>query len=118
MPWVYDQSSGEIRLNGQLVGSGYAGKGLGRDNPDMEHIRDTGPIPRGTYSIGAAYEHPILGPMVMNLDPVGHTAHGRDLFRIHGDNAINNASEGCIVLGPSIRKRISASNDRTLEVVR
>ena len=118
MTWEYDQSSGEIRQNGTRIGKGYAGTGSGRDNPDMEKIRYTGPIPRGEYSIGPAYSHPSLGPVVMNLDPIGHNAHGRTHFRIHGDNVSNDASEGCIILGPQVRKKISASADRKLEVVR
>lgn len=118
MAWEYDQSSGEIRLNGAYIGKGYAGTGAGRNNPDMEDVANTGPIPRGSYTIGPSYRHPVLGPVVMNLDPVGHNAHGRTHFRIHGDNATNDASEGCIVLPPGIRKKISASTDRKLEVVR
>ena len=80
MSWQYDQSSGELRLNGALMGKGYAGTGAGRDNPDMEDVAYVGPIPRGDYDIGPAYSHPSLGPVVMNLDPVGHTARGRTPF--------------------------------------
>jgi hypothetical protein len=54
----------------------------------------------------------------MNLDPVdGTNTFGRSLFRIHGDNARHDASEGCIILGPSIRKLIAASGDHDLEVM-
>lgn len=118
MAWEYDQSSGLIRLNGAFMGKGYAGTGAGRDNPDMEHVSYIGPIPRGTYDIGQPYTHPTLGPIVMNLDPVGHNARGRTLFRIHGDNSANDASEGCIILGRAIREKIAASSLRKLEVVR
>ena len=54
----------------------------------------------------------------MNLDPVGHNAHGRTHFRIHGNNASNDASEGCIVLPPAVRRLIAGSADNRLEVVR
>lgn len=118
MAWEYDQSSGVIRLNGAYMGQGYAGTGGGRDNPDMEDREDVGPIPRGTYDIGMSYRHSSLGPAVMNLDPVGHNAHGRTLFRIHGNNARDDASEGCIVLPPNVRRLIAGSADRRLEVVR
>ncbi|MGB3620770.1 MAG: tlde1 domain-containing protein [Ketobacter sp.] len=118
MSWEYDQSSGIIRLNGAYMGKGYAGKGMGRDNPDMEKVGFTGPIPRGTYEIGEPYTHPILGPIVMALEPVGHNAHGRTDFRIHGDNQTNDASEGCIVLPPIVRRKISESSVKKLEVVR
>jgi hypothetical protein len=35
---------------------------------------------------------------------------------IHGNNAQNNASQGCIILGPDIRQQISASGDHVLAV--
>ena len=84
----------------------------------MEGRGCEGPIPRGTYDIGASYRHSVLGPVVMNLDPVAHNARGRTHFRIHGDNASNDASEGCIVLPPNVRRLIEGSADRRLEVVR
>ncbi len=100
------------------MGQGYSGTGGGRDNPDMETRGFEGPIPRGTYDIGASRRHSSLGPEVMNLDPVGHMAHGRTDFRIHGNNAANDASEGCIVLPPNVRRLIAGSADKRLEVVR
>jgi hypothetical protein len=118
MAWEYDQSSGVIRLNGAYMGQGYAGTGGGRNNPDMEDRGFVGPIPRGTYDISTSYRHAVLGPVVMNLDPVAHNALGRTDFRIHGDNASNDASEGCIVLPPNVRRLIESSADRRLEVVR
>jgi hypothetical protein len=38
--------------------------------------------------------------MILLLNPVGHTAHGRRSFQIHGDSARRPglASSGCIVL--------------------
>jgi hypothetical protein len=56
----------------------------------------------------------------MNLDlPPGTTKYVRDLFRIHGDNDAQNntASDGCIVEGLNIRKRIARSKDKCLRVV-
>ncbi len=53
----------------------------------------------------------------MNLDPVGHDALGRTDFRIHGDNVNHDASHGCIILGPLIRRAIADSADKVLEVV-
>lgn len=86
------------------MGRGYSGTGGGRDNPDMETRGFEGPIPRGAYDIGASRRHSSLGPEVMNLDPVGHAA--------------NDASEGCIVLPPNVRRMIAGSADKRLEVVR
>ncbi len=118
MPWKYDQSSGELSYNGQVIGVGYAGFGIGKNNPEMEHMMDVGPIPKGEYHIGPAYKSSTgLGPLVMDLDPVGHNALGRTLFRIHGDNATGTASEGCIIMPRNAREKVATSADRTLEVV-
>ena len=117
MSWAYDQSTGELRRDGVFEGTGYSGTGIGRNRPDAQKIPDTGPIPQGKYIISAPYLHPHLGPCVMNLVPVpGTDTFGRTAFRIHGDNARHDASEGCIILGPSIRKEIAASGDHELEV--
>lgn len=118
MPWQYDQSSGELRLNGTFIGKGYSGRGVGRDNPDMEDEESIGPIPQGTYTIGSAYNSSKVGPLAIILEPSGHDAHGRTDFRVHGDNRANDASEGCIIMDKSIRKQIINSSDKVLEVVR
>jgi hypothetical protein len=117
MSWAYRQRDGELLHNGEFVGTGYSGRGEGRNNPDMEAVPNVGPIPRGRYRIGGARFSQSLGPIVMDLEPVAHDAHGRSLFRIHGDNANHDASHGCIILGPLIRRAIADSGDKTLEVV-
>lgn len=120
MPWQYSQKTGKLTLNGESVGSGYSGrKGASRNNPAMEMIKNKGPIPRGQYRIGAARKHPAKGPITMSLTPVGHLAHGRSAFLIHGDSTKHpgDASEGCIILGPHIRQRIATSSDTVLHVV-
>lgn len=120
MTWSYSQSTGELRFQGRVVARGYAGAGktkaAGRNNPAMEAVVAKGPIPRGLWRIGPAYRNPNLGPICMNLDPVGHDAHGRTLFRIHGNNSADDASHGCIILGPTIRTMIAQSADKMLEV--
>jgi hypothetical protein len=54
----------------------------------------------------------------MNLSPIGHNAHGRTAFRIHGDSRLRpgTASEGCIVLPLAIRQKIADSNDKEIFV--
>jgi hypothetical protein len=120
MPWTYFQSSGELRHNGVLIGVGYAGAGMtsatGRNNPAMEGIPNQGPIPAGQYHIGNAFNHPQKGPLSMRLTPIGHNALGRSGFMIHGNNVQNNASQGCIILGPAIRQQIAGSGDTQLLV--
>lgn len=115
--WTYSIVSGEAAENGKKAGNGYSGHAEGRDNPAMCAVPNVGPIPPGQYRIGPAYADPHLGPCVMHLDPLpGTDTHGRTLFRIHGNDAANDASEGCVILGPLIREAISKSHDNTLEV--
>ncbi|MDX1695713.1 MAG: hypothetical protein R3208_18245 [Ketobacteraceae bacterium] len=84
----------------------------------VKALARTTTIPREEYQIGPSYKSGTgLGPVVMDLDPVGHNALGRTLFRIHGDNATGTASEGCIIMPRPVREKVSNSQDRILEVV-
>jgi hypothetical protein len=116
--YTYSQRTGELLHKGKAFGRGYSGTGPGRDNPAMEGVPYIGPIPRGIYSIGPAYDDPHLGPCVMHLNPHPATnTFGRTAFRIHGNNAANDASHGCIILGPQYRQAIRAGADKDLTVV-
>lgn len=114
--WTYRQSDGELLHDGAFEGTGYSGTGIGRNNPAMEAVANEGPIPAGSYSIGRAHDESVLGPCVFALTPHGDT-HGRSEFYVHGDNARHDASEGCVILGPSIRHLIRDSGDTALEVI-
>jgi len=119
MPWQYSQRTGQLTQNGRVVGSGYSGAPAGRNNPQMQQIRNIGPIPQGRYRIGTARNTDEHGPHVMDLTPIGHNAFGRTEFLIHGERRNGppgSASQGCIILGPVIRQQISASGDRELVV--
>ena len=115
--WLYSQSSGRLTHDGEMAGTGYSGTGKGRNNPGMEDHQNLGPIPRGRYRIGRAYDTASHGPHVMALTPIEHNARGRSGFLIHGDNRRHDASKGCIILPRDIRDRISSSGDDVLEVV-
>jgi Protein of unknown function (DUF2778) len=130
MPWIYHQSTGQLVYRAphgaaghqvsHVLGRGYSGAPGSVNNPANESIANTGPIPRGRWHIGNMEpHHSHLGPHVMSLTPVGHNAHNRTAFYIHGDNELLNrtASNGCIILGPDIRYRIGHSHDHLLEVV-
>lgn len=119
MPWQYSQRTGQLSRNDQVAGTGYSGRGAGRNNPNLEQARNIGPVPRGRYRIGRAYAHAEKGPVTMSLGPIGHLALGRTDFLIHGDsrNRPGDASEGCIILSPDVRRLIAASGDTVLEVV-
>jgi len=125
----YSQTVGYIdRLTGDgsfRVGYGYSGDGPkfteGRNNPAMESVKGKGPIPRGLWKISLPRTSKRVGPVAMDLTPIGHDAHGRTAFMIHGDNKANDASRGCIILMRPYREQIAeavrAGND-VLEVVR
>lgn len=120
MAWVYHQSTGELWHNGKLIGRGYSGSLTNKNNPDRQHVRGMGPIPRGTWRIGGHSRS--KGPMTITLIQISGEAFGRSLFRIHGERKApavpGFASEGCIIMGPVIRSKIIQSADRTLEVIR
>ena len=116
--WTYSIQTGCMSHDGLRIGSGYSGRDDGRNNPKFAAVQNVGPIPPGKYTIGPEYNHPHLGPCVMNLEPLkGTNTFGRSLFRIHGDNSQHDASHGCIVIGPACRRAIAASPDKVLEVV-
>ncbi len=81
-------------------------------------MRNTGPIPKGNYSIGNACRNPKNSAVVMHLTPSGaQNVFGRSDFSIHGNNTRNDASQGSIILWRPIGSQISTSSDRALTVV-
>lgn len=121
--WKWDQSAGELSRNGEVIAKGYSGKGAGRNNPAMERVRATGPIPAGRWKVVEKYDSKSVGPYALKvfaddgkLDDT-HAGTGRGAFRIHGDNRTGTASEGCIILGPAVRRLIWEGGDHELEVV-
>lgn len=72
MPWIYRQNTGRIEHDGTLAGVGYSGRGRGKNNPSRQNEAMIGPIPRGTWTIGAPFTHPHAGPYAMRLTPT-HT---------------------------------------------
>lgn len=120
MAWTYYQSTGELWHKGKLIGTGYSGNLTNKNNPDRQHVKGMGPLPRGTYRIGGHTSS--KGPMTINLKQTAGESYGRSLFRIHGEKKApavpGFASEGCIIMGPHIRSKIILSSDRTLEVMR
>lgn len=126
---VYSQSSGRLTVFGtnQLLGVGYSGFKEGRNNPDADHEKALGPIPRGYWRIGEAYDSKRVGRLTIPLykldDTPGDDADevtGRSAFRIHGDNSRGDqsASRGCIILNRVIRDAVSNSQHEILRVIK
>ncbi len=119
--WTYEQLTGRIIQDTELVGVGYSGSPAGKNNPDMQNVAQTGPLPRGTYTISAPRTSPHTGPYTLDLTPdPANEMFGRTEFRIHGDSIEHpgTASEGCIITGRHVREEIWTSGDHQLEVVR
>lgn len=118
--WVYQQSTGNLyNHHGDIIASGYSGKGIDKNNPESEQLKAKGPIPRGLWVIGDPYKSKKIGPFALPLYEHLHNAHGRTYFRIHGDSigAPGTASLGCIILGRYTREQIHKSKDRLLMVI-
>ncbi len=119
MPRTYSQSTGELKHDGQLVGTGYSGIGAGLNNPAMEASHNIGPTPRGTCTVGAPFHHPHAGAYTMRLTPLdGTDVHGRTGLMMHGDSRAHpgDASNGCIIESLPARERVWNSNDHILVV--
>jgi hypothetical protein len=99
---------------GELLGTGYAGHGAGVNNPALEAVHDTGPLPQGIYTINPPVNTTTHGPYVMWLtpDPLNQM-FGRSGFGIHADEIANPgkqlASSGCIVMSGQAREAIWAA---------
>lgn len=116
---TFHQRSGKTYRDTELIATGWAGQLEGINNPDLQHVANIGPLPRGFYTIGPAYDHPHLGPLTMNLTPdPGNEMYGRDNFRIHGASAHHPeiSSKGCIIEPRYARQHIIDIGDRRLEV--
>lgn len=121
--WKYSQLSGaKFDPEGKLIAHGYAGGNCGknpegRNNPNLDCVRQVGPLPRGMYTFGEPIDHPHLGKMAIPLIPdATNEMHGRSAFYEHGDNKTGTASEGCIIMPLWVRKLVIASSDKRLLV--
>jgi hypothetical protein len=119
MAWSYSQSTGTLSHDGQVIAIGYSGHDAGKNNPDMQQIPNTGPIPQGRYVIGTPHDSDKVGPFAMQLTPTPPTnTFGRFAFMMHGDSIVHpgTASEGCIILLRDARNQIASSGDNDLIV--
>lgn len=117
--FTYSQRTGMFTHNGVLLGTGYSGLGLCKNNPDMQNVVGQGPIPQGFYTIEPAVEGTMHGPLALPLTPeAGNHMFGREGFMIHGDSTEHpgQASHGCIILPREVREAILTSGDDLLEV--
>lgn len=118
--WTYTQLTGWLSKSGKNLYRGYSGRDKGKNNPQMEDVKDTGPIPTGTYKIGFPMNTTTHGPYVLPLTPdPKNIMFDRAGFLIHGDSIKEpgTASHGCIILPRGARELIYQSGDHEIEVV-
>ncbi len=117
--WTYSQGGGELKRDGKTRGVGYSGHSQGKNNPLMQSIKNTGPIPRGLWHVGPPKDTNIHGPYVLRLTPDKFTnCFARSGFLVHGDSKVRpgEASHGCIILSRSLREELWESGDHELTV--
>ena len=110
MAFQYEQSTGRLTRDGELISTGYSGNGPAMNNPGMQSLQMHGPIPQGTYTIQPAITDARTGPMSMHLVPSEtNNMFGRSAFLIHGDNASldHTASDGCIIMSHDVRVTVA-----------
>jgi len=107
---VYHRRSGELDINGVTVTKkGYAGAVACRNNPAMEHVRNCGPLPHGTYTMEDAGHY--ITKVTIRLYPApGNEMYGRSGFLIHGDNEEHTASKGMYHSGAGHSRALAATN--------
>ena len=117
--WTYSQGTGTLLdPSGKKVATGYSGKGRGKNNCELQHLKSVGPIPQGLWAIGEPRDSKRVGPFAMDLVPMeGTETFKRSAFMIHGDNRTGTASQGCIILPRRVRHIIWDSGERKLKVV-
>lgn len=121
---AYVQATGSLTCTDDTTGTqtvnetGYAGTGVGRNNPAQQNTPNVGPLPAGSYTMSRGRQGAHTGPQTIDLQPdPANDMQGRSDFRIHGDNAANDASQGCIVMPRAVRDVIDAAGGGTLTVV-
>jgi len=120
---VYEQKTGKIFKDSELLGTGYAGRGVGLNNPLMQDVRFVGPLPCGFYTMEPPRDDTRVGKYAIPLVPdESNEMFGRSAFFIHGDNmehpGAHVASDGCMIQDHDVRVRIwTDSADKRLQVV-
>jgi hypothetical protein len=117
---TWAQGLGTLSSAEGFFAKGYAGHGIGKNNPDLQHVKNVGPIPLGWYTIeGEPFTHPRCGQFCLRLVPdAENEMFGRSGFLLHGDNAAGTASEGCIVAPRAERELIVSEGYKRLQVVK
>lgn len=118
--WIYRQSTGELLYGGAVLGEGYSGFGVARNDPESQALAGLGPIPQGIWTMGPLSTSPAHGPLAITLQPdIGTETFGRTGFLCHGDSLEHpgGASHGCIIMPRIVREQLIASPYKQIQVV-
>ncbi|MES9996536.1 hypothetical protein [Desulfovibrio aminophilus] len=112
--YIYEQSTGKFFDSaGNLLATEYSGAGKGKNNPDMQHVPNIGPTPRGDWEVVGVDQKRkghrlILRPLPGNT--VFETERRPKTFQVHGDFLDpvkrGTASQGCIILPSLVRHQL------------
>jgi hypothetical protein len=69
--YTYSQSTGQLKFYSEVRGMGYSGKDKGKNNPDMQDVKDVGPVPVGEYEIISRVADPRSVGFKVKLKPLG-----------------------------------------------
>jgi RHS repeat-associated protein len=120
---TWEQSTGHLTCDNWSTNEdnvvdtyGFAGNGLGLNNPFAEGAKNVGPLPVGFYDIKPPQSSETMGPEVFQLKPweTNDMLHRGD-FWIHGARKKGNAlrsSRGCPIVGPEARGDLASQMER------
>ncbi|WP_426727910.1 tlde1 domain-containing protein [Enterobacter cloacae complex sp. 326A8] len=103
MSWEYNVKEHKFYLDGVYqFDADYAGASGYKNDPSQECVKNSGPLPRGKYTIGSPHNSAHTGKYTLSLTPYStNEMCGRDSFKIHGksslhpDEALLNKSNFC-----------------------
>jgi hypothetical protein len=106
--YTYRQSTGELKLDNEVLGKGFSGVGEGKNNGAMQGEKNVGPIPVGDYRIARGTVPGKAGQTVVRLLPLPGTdtlkRYPKERFMIVPEPGNNQAYE--LVLPRAVYDRI------------
>lgn len=104
-PYTYDQSKHHfygVAYDGSYIDTKAACAGANdecRNNPDCECVKNEGPLPQGSYTLGDMFTYKGYPYSYQIFPDASNDMCGRSDFLIHGGNCgSGNPSIGCIVI--------------------
>ena len=71
--YTYSQRTGELKRGNVVLGTGYSGKGKGRNKPTTQKLKNVGPVPRGEYLIIGRFPDDENAGFKLKTQPKGDT---------------------------------------------